>query len=63
MNFPIFLLLTGLGAGLWCLALLLLGYYFGQDVVDIISKYTKEVSIVVVIMIIVWGIWFLRKKK
>lgn len=28
MNFPIFLLLTGLGAGIWCLILMLSGYYF-----------------------------------
>lgn len=63
MNFPVFFLLTGLGAGLWCLILMLSGYYFGQEVVDIFSKYTKEISIVVVIGIIMWGVWFLRKKK
>jgi len=63
MNFPIFLLLTGLGAGLWCLILMLLGYYFGQEVADIVSLYTKEVSIIVVIGLVVWGVWFLRKKK
>lgn len=63
MNFPVFLLLTGIGAGLWCLILMLLGYYFGQEVVDIVSKYTKEASIVVAIGIIVWLGWFLRKKK
>jgi membrane protein DedA with SNARE-associated domain len=28
MNFPIFLLLTGLGAALWCSVLLFVGYYF-----------------------------------
>ena len=63
MNFPIFLLLTGLGAGIWCLILMLSGYYFGQEVADIFSKYTKETSIVVVIGLVIWGIWFLRKKK
>jgi len=63
MNFPIFLLLTGLGAGLWCLILMLLGYYFGQEVADIVSLYTKEVSIIVVIGLVIWGVWFLRKKK
>lgn len=30
MNFPIFLLLTGLGAAIWCLILLFVGYYFGE---------------------------------
>jgi membrane protein DedA with SNARE-associated domain len=63
MNFPIFLLLTGLGAGLWCLALMLSGYFFGEQFVTIVSMYTKEVSIVVVIGIVVWFWSFLRKKK
>ncbi|HBB27356.1 TPA: DedA family protein [Candidatus Gracilibacteria bacterium] len=63
MNFPVFLLLTGLGAGIWCLILMLSGYYFGQEVVDIFSKYTKEMSIVVILGLVVWMVWFLRKKK
>lgn len=63
MNFPVFLLLTGIGAGLWCLILMFLGYYFGQEVVDIVSKYTKEASIIVIIGLAIWLGWFLRKKK
>ncbi|MDD2892038.1 MAG: DedA family protein [Candidatus Gracilibacteria bacterium] len=63
MNFPVFLFLTGLGAGIWCLILLLVGYFFGEEVVEIASVYTKEVSIIVVIGLLLWGIWFLRKKK
>lgn len=63
MNFPIFLLLTGLGAGLWCAILTLLGYYFGQDVVTLVSQYTHEVSIAVVIGLVVFMVWFIRKKK
>lgn len=42
---------------------MLLGYFLGQEVMDIVSKYTKEVSIFVVIGLVVWGVWFLRKKK
>lgn len=63
MNFPIFAILTTLGAGMWCLVLLLVGYYFGEGMVDIFAKYTKEVSIVVVIGIIAYFIYFLRKKN
>lgn len=63
MNYPIFLVLTGLGAGIWCILLLWVGYYFGEGVVDIFAKYTKEISIAVVIGILAWGFWFIRKKK
>lgn len=63
MNYPIFLALTGLGAGLWCLALLSVGYYAGEGMVDIFSRYTKEVSIGIVIITIASLIYFLRKKK
>ena len=63
MDFPVFLMLTALGAGIWCLILLLVGYYFGEWMVELASRYTREISIVVVIGIIVWGVWFLRKKK
>jgi membrane protein DedA with SNARE-associated domain len=63
MNFPIFAILTTLGAGMWCLVLLLVGYYFGEGMVDIFAKYTKEVGIVVVIGIIAYLVYFLRKKN
>lgn len=53
MNFPIFLVLTGIGAGLWCLVLLLVGYYFGEGVVELFARYTKEASILIVIVMIV----------
>lgn len=39
MNFPIFIGLTGLGAGLWCLVLLILGYFFGANQVLLAEYY------------------------
>ena len=53
MPYLLFVLITGAGAGLMSLSLLLLGYYFGQDVVNIVAAYTKEISIVVVIGLII----------
>lgn len=63
MDFRIFFLLTGLGAGLWCLILLLVGYYFGEGAVLLFERYTKEISIVIFIVMVAWIVWFIRKKK
>lgn len=63
MNFPIFLALTGIGAGLWCLVLLLVGYYFGEGALEVFSKYTKEASILIVILMVAWAAWFLLARK
>ena len=63
MNFPIFFVLTWVGAGLWCLILILVGYYFWEGMVDIFAKYTKEVSIAVVFLTVAYMVYFLRKKK
>jgi membrane protein DedA with SNARE-associated domain len=63
MPFWTFAYITTLWAGLWCLVLLLVGYYFGQGMVDIFAAYTKEVSIIVVIWCVAWFGWILLKKN
>lgn len=63
MNIKWFIWLTFLWATIWCSILALVGYYFWETMIDIIHKYTKEVSIVVVILVIAYFIYFIRKKK
>ncbi|MDD2487366.1 MAG: DedA family protein [Candidatus Gracilibacteria bacterium] len=51
MNFPIFTFITALGAGLWCTVLTLFGYYFGDDIISMVEKYTKFIGIMGIIFV------------
>jgi len=58
-----FSIYTTLGAGIWVTILTLLGYFIGENQ-DLIHKYLKEITIVVVIaMILIIGIYVKIKKK
>lgn len=63
MHFKWFCLLTFIWAIMWSAVLSLVWYYFGEWMLEIIHKYTSEVSIAVVVAIIVWFIYFIRAKK
>lgn len=62
MNLSYFLVLTTIWAWIWCLILTLVWYYFWNWIVEIFHKYTSEINILMVIFIIIWWIWFIRKK-
>ncbi|MDD5769899.1 MAG: DedA family protein [Candidatus Gracilibacteria bacterium] len=62
MNFAYFAVITTLGAGLWCIILVIFGYYFGEGIVDIFHKYTSEINIVMLILLILGFIYFIKKK-
>ncbi|MBW7954912.1 DedA family protein [Candidatus Gracilibacteria bacterium] len=62
MNFLYFTVLTTLGATIWCSILAYVGYYFGESMVEIFHKYTKEVSVGVIIIFIICFIYFVTKK-
>jgi membrane protein DedA with SNARE-associated domain len=58
-----FSIYTTLGAGIWVTILTFLGYFIGENQ-DLIHKYLKEITIVVVIaMILIIGIYVKIKKK
>ena len=60
MKFSIY---TTLGAGIWVIILTLLGYFIGQNQ-ELIHKYLKEITIIVVIsMIVIIGIYVRLKGK
>ncbi|MBI2383367.1 MAG: DedA family protein [Gammaproteobacteria bacterium] len=58
-----FLLITALGAGLWCAVLVALGYYFGEPAVQLVRAYTHEVAIAVVIGLVAFAAWFLLRRR
>ena len=63
MNPLKFTLFTAFGAGIWVSILALLGYFIGENS-ELISKYTKEITVVIVIFIaIITTIYFYRSKK
>lgn len=58
-----FILITALGAGIWCAVLVAVGYYFGESAVQIVRTYTHEVAIVVLVSLAVFIIWFLFYRR
>ncbi len=47
MKMQPFLWLTLLGATLWCGILVILGYFFGEDMISLVSKYGHELTYIV----------------
>ena len=52
MNLVEFSLFTTLGAGIWAMVLILLGYIFGENQ-ELISQYLKQITIAVVALLVV----------
>jgi membrane protein DedA with SNARE-associated domain len=63
MNIKEFSLYTVLGAGIWTTILVLLGYFVGKNE-DLIHQYTKEITILVLIVLSIGiGFYIYRHKK
>jgi len=63
MNIVEFSLYTTLGAGLWALILVLLGYFIGENQ-ELIDAYLKQITITVVALVVVLvSIYFWYKNK
>ncbi len=52
-----FISITFLGATLWCAILVALGYFFGDSVIDITTRYGKEVTYITIPLIALY-IWY-----
>ena len=62
MNLLEFSVFTTLGAGIWALILTLLGYYIGENQ-ELIKEYLKEITTLVVVLIIIIGALYYRYQK
>ncbi len=62
MNFLYFVIITTLGAGLWVSILTIFWYYFGEGIVDIFHKYSGEANIIIGLLVVIWVVYFIRKK-
>lgn len=54
-----FLLITALGAALWCAVLVAVGYYIGEPAVAMFRAYMHEVTLAVVLGLVAFAAWFL----
>lgn len=58
-----FMLLTSLGATLWCGVLVALGYFFGQPVLAVVAEYTHEAGIGAIVLLAIFVAWFIFKHR
>lgn len=63
MRLPPFVVLTTLGATIWCAVLVSLGYFFGEPVVAAVSEYTHEAGILALLGLVIVVVWFVLKHR
>jgi len=65
MNLAVFSTYTTLGAGIWALILVMLGYFIGENQ-ELIDTYLKQITIFVLVALVLLGSWYTyyqRNKK
>lgn len=64
MNLIVFSTYTALGAGLWALILVMLGYFIGENQ-ELINMYLRQITIGVVLSLVLLGSWYysIQKRK
>ncbi|MDY0116800.1 MAG: DedA family protein [Sulfurimonadaceae bacterium] len=64
MDIKLFTLFTVLGAGIWALILVLLGYFIGENQ-ELIHEYLKQITIILMVILLLLGAWYVyyQKKK
>lgn len=58
-----FAVLTTVGATIWCGVLVLVGYYFGEPALQVVTDYTHELALVAVVGLALFIVWFLFKRR
>ena len=62
MDIKLFSLYTALGAGIWALILVLLGYFIGENQ-ELIKEYLKQITLSLIVVLIVLGGWYAYYQK
>ena len=64
MNLFVFSIYTALGAGIWALILVMLGYFIGENQ-ELIDTYLKQITIITIVVLILLASWyaFIQKRK
>lgn len=58
-----FMLLTALGATLWCGVLVALGYFFGEPVIEAVGRYSHEAGVVALLTLLAFVAGFIYKHR
>ena len=56
-----FTLYTALGAGIWSLVLVLLGYFIGEEQ-ELLQRYLKEITLATLLVVSLLLIWYYKRK-
>ncbi|MBE0515325.1 DedA family protein [Sulfurimonas sp.] len=62
MNLAVFSTYTALGAGIWALILVMLGYFIGENQ-ELIDSYLKQITIAVLIVLVLLASWYIYYQK
>jgi membrane protein DedA with SNARE-associated domain len=62
MNLSVFSIYTALGAGIWAFVLTMLGYFVGENQ-ELLDLYLKQITIVVMVVLVLLGSWYYRYQK
>ena len=62
MNLVKFSIFTTLGAGIWALILVLLGYFIGENQ-ELIHTYLQQITLLVMSILVVFGLWYAYRNK
>ena len=62
MNLAEFIAFTTLGAGIWALILILIGYFIGENQ-ELIQQYLKQITIITMAFIFIMGLLYFNYQK
>ena len=62
MNLVVFSIYTALGAGIWALVLVLLGYFIGENQ-ELIDTYLKQITTIIIVALVLLGSWYANNHK
>ncbi|QFR43911.1 DedA family protein [Sulfurimonas xiamenensis] len=62
MNLAVFSIYTALGAGIWALILVMLGYFIGENQ-ELIDSYLKQITLIVLIVLVLLVSWYIYYQK